>query len=420
MSTRRPDVPAAGRARHWAVAGLLLAALLAGCAQPTPTPEPITIRCAFPQWDRAYYQGLIKSFGERYPSIVVEPRPLNGQALSQLKPGDADVLFTQSIRQQASRGDLLPLDPWLGHDDAFALGDLYPGAVDLFVSEGKTWGIPIWVDPLVMFYNKDLFDRAGVPYPQPGWTRDDFLEAALALRDKEAGVYGYAFGWPSADALLFAYAHGGRLVDDWRRPTTVTFDDPLAVEALDWFARLVTDYDVAPSPDQAGAAFGGDADWAAYHGAEGGKVAVWANGLSTRGGQGDEKWAFRWGVTTFPREGQMIAGVGIGALAISSQTEEPEACIKWIAFVSQQLPGEYAPARRSLAESKAYEQAVGSEIATVVQASMGGVLLTESELGGMGQALGLFFQAYQPVLEGQVTAFEAMAQAQQEAKKLIP
>ena len=62
----------------------------------------------------------------------------------------------------------------------------------VYAVEGKTWAIPSGMNPLVVYYNQDLFDQYGVPYPENGWTWDDFLSVALAIRDPEAGVFGYA------------------------------------------------------------------------------------------------------------------------------------------------------------------------------------------------------------------------------------
>lgn len=62
-----------------------------------------------------------------------------------------------------------------------------------------------------MYYNKDLFDQRHVPYPQNGWTWDDFLAAAQAVSDPESGIYGYAYHPLGVDWVLFAYQHRGRL-----------------------------------------------------------------------------------------------------------------------------------------------------------------------------------------------------------------
>ena len=78
---------------------------------------------------------------------------------------------------------------------------------------------------------RDLFDRYGVAYPEIGWTWDDFLDTALALRNPDEDVFGYVATEPE-QAAHFIYQHGGQLYDDLRAPTYPTFDDPLTVEAM--------------------------------------------------------------------------------------------------------------------------------------------------------------------------------------------
>lgn len=122
----------------------------------------------------------------------------------------------------------------------FDLSDFYPGTVGFFTSSDKMWAIPTGADVGAMSYDQDLFDQYGVSYPEIGWTRDDFLDKALALRDPEAGVFGYGMNRPSLDdALWLVYLHGGQIVDDLQNPTRTTFDDPLNVEALEWYADLL-------------------------------------------------------------------------------------------------------------------------------------------------------------------------------------
>ena len=89
-------------------------------------------------------------------------------------------------------GSIIPLDPFTEQNSAVDMDDFYPEALELFTDEGKVWAIPAGLDTLVMYYNQDLFDQYNVPYPEIGWTWDDFLQTSLSLRDPNAGVFGYA------------------------------------------------------------------------------------------------------------------------------------------------------------------------------------------------------------------------------------
>ena len=46
------------------------------------------------------------------------------------------------------------------------------------------YGLPWIAQPVVLYYNKDIFDEMGVEYPNPDWTWDDFKAAAIALTNE--------------------------------------------------------------------------------------------------------------------------------------------------------------------------------------------------------------------------------------------
>ena len=297
---------------------LLLACLLAssGCGVAIPpTPEPVTIRFAYSalEVDRAQYQTLIERFNERYPHITVELlqwppwQPMNNVT-------DADVLLlygglAQLLQEQESTAGL---DGFIQRDESFDLADLHAGAVAYLQHEGETWAVPAGIAVNALFYNKDLFDRYGVPYPEEGWTWDDFLEKAILLTDPSAGVYGYASIGEGAgplsegfDAIEFIYQHGGQIVDDLHNPTDVTFDDPLAIEALEWYARLVHEYEVVLTPDRAMDLYSADAP---LLGVVVGKVGMWRDDL---GGTREVNKTINWGVVPLPRDARAFTQASV-------------------------------------------------------------------------------------------------------------
>ena len=403
--------------RAGALTGMLLILLISACAKATPTPEPVTIRFAHLDFDEVYYSALARKFNESYPYISIELLPESWEGLYNLRAGDADVFVSQSVREQQQKGDILALDQWIESDKGFDLADFYPDTAGLFAIEGKTWAIPAWIDPEVMFYNRDLFDKYGVPYPKIGWTWEDFLDCARSIRDPEADVFGCVV--PNVyDTMNFIYQHGGRLYDDWRNPTRTTYDDPLTIEALEWFAKLIHEYNVIPTSEQASKAFGGAAQMSAYYGIYQGKVGMWTGIHSDRGGQNwQQEWSFRWGMTTLPRDARSATWVRVEGLVISFQAQRPDACWRWIAFLSGQIPNRFASARKSLAESSAYEQLVGSEVAAVARASMASELLLLPTGAGSPEESRILGQALEEIISGRSTPLEAMRRAQQQLQK---
>jgi multiple sugar transport system substrate-binding protein len=408
--------------RRWAVVCLvgLIGALAAGCALAAPAPEPVTISFIVPEFDAEHYEALLPDFAREHPEITVELRPNPYEDVENLEPESADVILVSQYLaiQFFKQGKLLSLDSLVEQDETFQPSAFYPGALDAFTYEGETWAIPYGVDMRVMYYNRELFDRYGVPYPEMGWTWDDFLERAVAIRDPDAFVFGYGPRLHLPDATAFILQHGGQLVDDPEDPTRTTFDDPLAIEALEWYARMVHDYDAAPSLNQSSHHYGGGS-FGIYQGILINKVGMWMGGLSERGGLvWPVKWKMEWGMVPLPRGRLPATEADVEGYAILRSTEHPDACWEWIAWLNEQVSGRLLPARRSLAESSAYEDRVGPEVAAVTRASMAHAEIVNLE--GLLQfegALEAYEEALEAILQGFATPYEAMSEAQQAAQR---
>jgi multiple sugar transport system substrate-binding protein len=375
-----------------------------------------------------HYERLVETFSESHPHIIVElsPRFWSGPRAG-LNTRDVDVLTVMEaelIGLQA-RGEILSLDPFIDRDESFDPSDLYASAAGLFTVENQMWAVPAGVDPLVMYYNKDLFDRYGVSYPEIGWTWDDFLDAALAVRDSDANVFGYAPHSGRFDAMLFVYQHGGRIYDSLQNPTRTTFDDPLTIEALDWYARLYHDYDVAPTTKQALKAFRGGRESGIPRGIFDGQVGMWFGTLSGRGGEYWQyllwDWDFEWGMVLLLSDAQYAAGAYAEGYAVSSATSHPDACWQWIRFLSEQMTDRLMPARRSLVESAECEKQSGKDVVDMTRMSMENVPVLSPGMFSFGNAGAIFGEAVDKIVDDGIvddgaTAHEAMDWAQRQAQ----
>lgn len=138
----------------------------------------------------AYYadnpiEESILKFSEE-TGIKVVPKPVTGDFFDQLKTGYAsktepDVFF-MDIYQFANFSDaglLLDLNQYVSkeHMDKFN-----QNLLSMFQYEGGTYGIPKDYNTLGLFYNKDMFDEAGVEYPTNEWTWDNFINACEKLK----------------------------------------------------------------------------------------------------------------------------------------------------------------------------------------------------------------------------------------------
>jgi multiple sugar transport system substrate-binding protein len=306
------------------------------------------------------------------------------------------------------RGDIVSLDQYIREDASYHLSDMDPNAVAHLEYEGQMWAVPAGIDIQVIYCNKDLFDRSGVPYPEPGWTWHDFAEKAVALRDPGAGVYGYASNVASIDVLSFIHQHGGQIVDDLYDPTRLVFDDPLAIEALTWYATLVQEYDAVLTPARAAAEMG---TIDPLMGVVSGKAGMWMDDF---GGTRMVVNHLRWGMAPLPRGRQPFTQAAIYGYVLSAQAADPSACWQWISFLSEQPPPGLIPARTSLRESDAYVEQVGAEAAAVAEASLEDAqffsyvrLLFEHD-----REMDLLYKTIQSILDGDATPAEAMSRAQ--------
>jgi len=415
-----------------AVLCCLLALFPSGCSALSrlPTPEAVTISFSCAERDQEVYERLALEFGEQHPHITVELRPRDRQGQDQVEAGEADALVAPEdrLRELHAQGELLDMQPYIETDFSLDLDDIHPGAMALFSYRGETWALPAGLDVNVMYYNRDLFDQYGVPYPWTGWTWDDFLYAALALRDPDATVYGYVTTGPTVnpgygDALLFAVGHGGQIFDHPTEPSRTTFDDSLVVDAIDWYARLYHEYDVSPTPQEAQQTLrtGAPVQYAFYEGIFRGHVGMWIMAFSERGGAyWRDPWEMRWGMVLLPQDAQSITYPDGEGYAISAGTAYPETCWQWIAYLSKEMPHRLIPARKSQLESLEYVEAVGSEAAAVAQASMDVASLDRPAPWVYGEfegAFELWGQAVDKVISEDWLAREALDWAQQEADK---
>ena len=141
--------------------------------------------------------------------------------------------------QKYMRADmLLNLNDYIAKDDAIDLSNYYEGIVDIYSLDGNQYALPKDHDTIAMIYNKEIFDKYGVEYPNDNWTWDDYAAAAAKIREagKDDGVYGTAMntndgqdGWYN-----LIYGWGGKLISDDNK--TSGMDDPKTIEAMTWLA----------------------------------------------------------------------------------------------------------------------------------------------------------------------------------------
>jgi multiple sugar transport system substrate-binding protein len=208
----------------------------------------------------AAYQRLVEAFEAQHPEIDVELGHVPGQQdyrqrlaadFSTGEPPDVMLLNYRRFAQFAASGGLAPLGPYLAQSDLLHEPDFYAPTLESFTFDGQLWCIPQNISSLVVYYNRDLFDAAGLAYPTGDWTRDDFVALARALTrdldgDGQIDQYGAGLSPNLFRLAPFVWQDGGELVDDPANPTRLTLDSPATLAAFQWFVDLQVKEGVVP------------------------------------------------------------------------------------------------------------------------------------------------------------------------------
>ena len=122
-----------------------------------------------------------------------------------------------------------------------------------FSRAGSLFGVPVFFDAQALYYNKDIFDAAGMPYPpERGWSWDEMRETAIALTEKvgnEVMVYGLGFPFSTQSGTNnFIWGNGGDFFNSDR--TLYEFNRPENIEALQFWHDLIWVDGISPNPTE--------------------------------------------------------------------------------------------------------------------------------------------------------------------------
>lgn len=230
---------------------------------PTATPAPQPVKLTLGVWggaaQEAVYQSLIKSFKAKYPHIDVELvtapdfLPYLQKIQTMMAGGTApDVmdLGQEWYSAFAAKGAFLDLTPFIQADTTFKVDDYLPIAIQTLTIGGKLYGLPHDLGLDGLYYNKKLFDKAGLKYPDNTWTWSDLLAAAqkLTIRDAASGRV-TQYGWTDSGQNMWPWIwqNGGTMFDVERAPTKCTMNSPAAVQAMQFYLDLSLKHKVAPT-----------------------------------------------------------------------------------------------------------------------------------------------------------------------------
>lgn len=219
------------------VLAVFLALSLVSCGGSKKEPEgPVTLTLYhWMEKDRTLWEEeIIKPFEKAHPGIRVNlqtsPYPLYvTKSLTSIASGSrlADLMFAEDWfgQELIQKQYALNLMPYVRRDidvEDFN-GETFTEWRGLAQREDELYGFPACLGLTVLFYNKEIFDRAGLPYPDTTWTYDDLLRVGKQLtvdsdKDGIPDQWGLSFDVHYTGLETVIYSFGGRtLTDDSRR-----------------------------------------------------------------------------------------------------------------------------------------------------------------------------------------------------------
>lgn len=273
---------------------------------------------------------LVKEFEAANPGVKVEVTAIPWEAAHQKYQTAIAGGQTPDVAQMGTTwmGDFADaFDPVPSEIDT---SGFFPGSVKSSQVGGTTVGVPWYVDTRVVFYRKDLAEKAG--YTTFPTTQEDFKAMAKAMQEKAGAKWGIqllAGGVDSFQSMLpFGWSRGGELMN--AEGTEWTLDSQEWVDALTYYQSFFTDGIANPAPNMgAGAPESAFVD---------GSAPMMISGpynignLEKAGGAG---FAEKYAVATMPKEKSGTSFVGGSNLAVFKESKNRDAAWKLVQWLSE-------------------------------------------------------------------------------------
>ena len=300
--------------------------------------EKITLSITTWDYDSSpQFSAVVEAYEAQNPNVEIKVIDTSadeynnslGISLSAAQP-DPDVIFVKdmgSMLQMADKKQLMPLDDFVKNDSVDT--SVYSGAFEQLQYNGVTYGMPYRNDWYVLYYNKDLFDAAGIEYPSNDMTWEEYYDLAAKMTSGEgsAKVYGthdhtwqaLVTNWAVQDGKHTVVEKDYSFLKPW-------YEDTLALQENGYmqdYASLKTaniHYSSVFKNQQCAMM----------------PMGTWFIATMEQSRQEGET-DFNWGVARIPHSADIESGYTVGALtpvAISAFTDAPEAAWDFVKFAS--------------------------------------------------------------------------------------
>ncbi|MFF2480039.1 ABC transporter substrate-binding protein [Paenibacillus sp. NPDC058071] len=339
--------------------------------------------------DRTFVEKLVPEFEASHPGIKVKvtkapyeqfDSKLQSAIAAKNGPDVTSHWGYGGFMEYYNKGMLMDLTPHLGDFKASDYS-IPEDVMDIYKVDGKTYGIPLNSYVTVMLYNKDLFDKAGLPYPpsdyeDKSWTFDKMLEYAKKLtvdsKNLNEAQYGVDFGFGERDQRPQYFGGNVYSDDTWTnggKPSEINLTKPEVVEAYKKVYGLIYDERVSPTPAFSKSVSGQFGDPFLS-----GKIAMSVVGSWSLAASSD--FSFNVGVAAVPQgpNKDVRSVLYVDPLFVLKDSKHPKEAMEWIEFLvtkevqekSIELSGGNPPVNQAAAE-KYYSNFEGIDPAQIKQ-----------------------------------------------------
>lgn len=301
----------------------------------TVQPEPVTVNYTNFSGSDAnakYLEEMKAEFIKQYPYITLNIETIGfGEYFTQMQTRvaanaapDSYELNYENFVPYAKKNVLQELDS-LFAENKFDSSVINKNALDAFKTDGKQFGLPASFSNVVLIYNKDLFDKAGISYPTSDWKWADEQKAAEKIRALGKNIFGINHPIHFWEFYKVVQQNGGSLLNADK--TQFTVYSPQNVETLQFMVDRVIKTNVMPTEAQ----LGGTGDWDLF---KAGKLGMIVTGI----------WAFpdftanikdfKWDIAVEPGNTAKATHFFSNGLVINKESKVAKQAFEWIKFMS--------------------------------------------------------------------------------------
>lgn len=300
------------------------------------------------------YKKMIQDYQDSHDNVdnidvqITTQDEYNTTLTGMMTAGDLpDVFYVgpEAVSQYVDNGYILDMQPVMD-ELGISTDDMMQDILDAYRYDGTSTGagdlyaVPKDASVFAYAYNKDLFDEAGLPYPDPEkpYTYDEFVEVCQKLtldKDGDGEIDQWGCGFANAFMLYqFVWSNGGSFLSDDHK--TVTIDTPEFKDAFQKYVDLTLKYKVTPTVEQ-------DASLGVYQRWLAGQEGFYAAGTwDVAAFMDEETFPYNWDLCAYPTlsSGKSTTWLGTVGYCVSANTEHPKEAVDLANYLSTDADGQ--------------------------------------------------------------------------------